>query len=66
MPAVLNASDEVAVSAFLNDKIGFVDVFNIVEQVVMQYKNIKNPTLDDILYADAHARALTNEIISKK
>ena len=63
IPAVLNASDEVAVKYFLEDKIGFTDIFKIVETVVTQYKNIKNPTLDDIIYADKEARALTHECV---
>ncbi|MBQ7760784.1 MAG: 1-deoxy-D-xylulose-5-phosphate reductoisomerase [Clostridia bacterium] len=65
IPAVLNASDEVAVQAFLDKKIGFVDIFNIVESVVTNYKNVENPTLDDICFADKEARIKTNEIINK-
>ena len=63
IPTVLNASDEVAVKAFLEDKIGFTDVFDIVENVVRNYKNINEPTLDDILNADKEARLLTEEKI---
>ena len=59
IPTVLNASDEVAVSYFLKDKIGFIDVFEIVEKVVKTFKNIKNPTLEDILNADKQAREET-------
>ncbi len=66
IPAVLNASDEVAVHAFLEGKIGFVDIFNIVECIVKNYKNISNPTLEDICFADKEARIITNEIINKK
>lgn len=66
IPTVLNASDEVAVNAFLNNKIGFTKIFDVVEQIVMQYKNIKNPTIEDIIFTDKEARALTNELIIKK
>ena len=45
IPAVLNASDEVAVHAFLKEKIGFTDVFDIVEKIVTEFNNIKNPSL---------------------
>ncbi len=65
IPTVLNASDEVAVSHFLNDKIGFVDVFEIVENVVKSFKNVKNPTLEDILNADKEAREETLRQINK-
>ena len=63
IPAVLNASDEVAVNHFLNDEIGFVDVFKVVEEIVVAYKNIKNPTLEEIINADREARILTRERI---
>ncbi len=63
LPAVLNAADEVAVDAFLKGKIGFVDIFDIVSKVVYGFKNIKDPTLDDISLADKEARAYTKECI---
>ena len=63
IPAVLNASDEVAVHAFLKDRIGFTDVFDIVEKVVSDFENIKSPTLEDIIEADKEARIRTNELI---
>lgn len=63
IPTVLNASDEIAVKHFLNDKIGFTDIFDIVEDVVRSYNNIKEPTLEDILNADKEARILTEERI---
>lgn len=66
LPAALNASDEVAVDAFLRDQIGFVDVFDIVSRVVVDFKNIKNPTLEDIISADKEARRKTNEIIKTR
>jgi len=66
IPTVLNASDEIAVKYFLDDKIGFTDIFDIVEDVVSNYKNINNPSLEDILNADKEARALTKEKINFK
>lgn len=63
IPAVLNASDEVAVKYFLEDKIGFTDIFKIVEKIVTEYKNVKNPSLDDIINADREARILTHECV---
>jgi 1-deoxy-D-xylulose-5-phosphate reductoisomerase len=65
IPAVLNASDEVAVKYFLDGKIGFVDVFEVVEKTVKDYKNISNPSLDDIINADKEARIITLEHINK-
>lgn len=65
IPAVLNAADEVAVNHFLKDEIGFVDVFKVVEEIVVGYKNIKNPTLEEIINADREARILTREQIKQ-
>ena len=65
IPTVLNAADEIAVNCFLNDKIGFVDIFEVVEDVVKGYKNIINPTIEEILQADLEARELTKERIKK-
>ncbi|MBE6674003.1 MAG: 1-deoxy-D-xylulose-5-phosphate reductoisomerase [Ruminococcaceae bacterium] len=65
IPAVLNAADEVAVQYFLNNKIGFTDIFEIVEKTVKEFKNIVNPSLDDIINADKEARIITNEHINK-
>ncbi len=63
IPSVLNASDEIAVKYFLNNKIGFTDIFKVVEKVVKDFKNIKNPTLDDIINADKEARIKTENLI---
>lgn len=55
-PAVLNGANEVAVSLFLNEKIGFLDIANIVEMAIEEHKSIKAPTVSDILEADLWAR----------
>ena len=64
LPAVLNASDEVAVNYFLQGKIGFTDIFDVVEKVVKSYKNIKTPTIEEIINADKEARIITHEHIN--
>lgn len=56
MPTVMNAANEAAVSRFLNDEIGFLDIANIVERAMSDFDNIKNPSLDDIIAADAEVR----------
>jgi len=57
LPAVLNAANEVAVDAFVNRKIGFMDISRTVARVMESHQLIPHPTLDDILAADAWARA---------
>jgi len=56
MPAVLNAANEAAVELFLNSKIKFTDIAQIVAKVLKGFKNKKNPTLNDILFTDSVVR----------
>jgi len=46
----------VAVELFLSGRIGFVDIARYVEMTLEQHQATTNPTLDDILAADAWAR----------
>jgi 1-deoxy-D-xylulose-5-phosphate reductoisomerase len=55
-PAVLSAANEVAVKAFLDEKISFVDICKIVKKTLKHHQVIENPNLDDILNADSWAR----------
>ena len=56
MPTVLNAANEVAVSAFLHDKIGFLEIGEYVGEVLRKYKNKLNFTLEDIIEVDRSVR----------
>jgi 1-deoxy-D-xylulose-5-phosphate reductoisomerase len=64
-PAVLNAANEVAVSAFMQKKIRFVDLPKIIEKVLNVHRVINNPSLDDILQADLWARTETEKTIER-
>jgi 1-deoxy-D-xylulose-5-phosphate reductoisomerase len=55
-PACLNAANEVAVAAFLEGKIGFMDIPNLVERALTAHTAITEPTLEDILAVDAGIR----------
>lgn len=55
-PSVLNASDEIAVEAFLKGKISFVKIAKIIEKVLMSHHSVERPTLDDIIQSDRWAR----------
>jgi 1-deoxy-D-xylulose-5-phosphate reductoisomerase len=57
LPAVLNAANEVAVEAFINQRIGFCDISEMVARTLNRHEIIPHPTLDQILAADAWARA---------
>jgi 1-deoxy-D-xylulose-5-phosphate reductoisomerase len=56
LPAVLNAANEVAVSAFLERRISFPRIWQLVEQVMDRHTNVAHPDLDAILRADQWAR----------
>jgi len=58
MPAVLNAANEQAVALFLDEKIRFLEIPRLIEQVCDRFtgQNQSNPSLDDILAADQWAR----------
>jgi 1-deoxy-D-xylulose-5-phosphate reductoisomerase len=64
-PVVLNAADEVAVSAFIEKKIRFIDLPKIIEKILVLHNSINNPSLDDILQADLWARRETKKIIER-
>lgn len=60
MTTVLNGANEAAVGLFLEDKIKFLDIANIVEMAMDNHKTIKNPTVWDILETDRWAREYVN------
>ncbi len=56
MPTVMNAANEVAVDLFLNEKIAFLDIEQIVETAMNNHNLIHNPTLDQIFEVDSNVR----------
>lgn len=56
MPAVLNAANEVAVEAFLEKRIGFLQIPKIIEKTMSAHRLVRTPALADIFAADAWAR----------
>jgi len=63
MPCVLNAANEIAVFAFLRNKIGFLDITAMVEKTLEKISFIEAPTLDDYLETDAEARSYAASLI---
>jgi 1-deoxy-D-xylulose-5-phosphate reductoisomerase len=61
LPAILNAANEVAVQAFLDDRIPFTAIWGLVQNAMKKYSNLARPSLDDILQADKEARASVRE-----
>jgi 1-deoxy-D-xylulose-5-phosphate reductoisomerase len=65
MPTVLNAANEIAVDAFLNNKISFLEIENYIEAALTEHDSIKSPTLDDIILVDQETRQKTLSKINK-
>lgn len=66
MPCILNAANEVVVSAFLHDRIGFLEMSNIIERVMNFAQFVRKPSLDDYFETDRETRILTENIINNK
>ena len=62
-PAVLNAANEIAVEAFLCEKVGFLDIPRIIAMVIEGYSCTAVGGLDEILAADAWARQTAESVI---
>ncbi|WP_294356351.1 1-deoxy-D-xylulose-5-phosphate reductoisomerase [uncultured Sphingomonas sp.] len=60
-PAILNAANEVAVAAFLADRIGFLEIAAIVEDTLNRYAPEAPETIDAVIAIDAEARRLAGE-----
>lgn len=65
MPASLNAANEVAVDAFLNQQIGFTQIASLIQQVLSQTRYAEVADLDAVLAADRVARTLVHQLISE-
>ncbi|GGG94748.1 1-deoxy-D-xylulose-5-phosphate reductoisomerase [Pedobacter zeae] len=65
MPCILNAANEVVVEAFLNDKIGFLQMSEVIEQCMEEVAFIEKPQLNDYLETDKHSRILAGELVTK-
>jgi 1-deoxy-D-xylulose-5-phosphate reductoisomerase len=62
--AILNATNEVAVEAFLAKQIRFTDITRIIQEIIEVHKVIPNPSLEEVLQADNWARGLAREKIA--
>jgi 1-deoxy-D-xylulose-5-phosphate reductoisomerase len=63
LPAVLNAANEVAVEAFLAERISFPAIWQTVERTMTQHQPVLHPSLEDIIAADAWARRVATELL---
>jgi 1-deoxy-D-xylulose-5-phosphate reductoisomerase len=64
LPAVLNAANEEAVQAFLDDRIRFPEIWRLVRNAMEHQTNLAEPGLDDIVRADCEAREFVRRALA--
>jgi 1-deoxy-D-xylulose-5-phosphate reductoisomerase len=65
LPTVLNAANEIAVEAFLENRISFPEIWQLVAEAMAQFPNLARPSLDDIVRADSTAREYVRGVLEK-
>lgn len=64
LPCILNAANELAVYAFLHNRIGFLDMTDVIEQTMTKISYIENPSLEDYFDTDAEARNFAATLVN--
>jgi len=64
VPCILNAANEVVVDAFLKDKIGFLDMSEVVEQSMQKVSKVDKPSLEDYISTDKETRIIALELVN--
>lgn len=60
---VINAANEIAVDAFLKDKVGFLEMSNIIENCMQKVDFVPKPTVEDYIKTDEMTRAMAREML---
>ena len=63
MPCILNAANEVVVAAFLQDKIGFLNMSDLIADCMEKITFVSKPTLEDYVATNEATRILANELL---
>jgi 1-deoxy-D-xylulose-5-phosphate reductoisomerase len=65
-PAWLNAANEVAVASFLENKLSWIGISEVLEEILNIWPGEKATKIEDILEVDQESRRVTSDLISKK
>ncbi|HVW12746.1 MAG TPA: 1-deoxy-D-xylulose-5-phosphate reductoisomerase [Mucilaginibacter sp.] len=65
MPCIVNAANEIAVAGFLNGRLGFMAMSDIIEECMQRLAFIGRPTLEDYLNTDREARLFAESLVNK-
>ena len=60
---ILNAANEIAVEAFLNDKIGFLNMSDLIDNCLEKITFVKSPSIEDYIETDQQTRLLANKLL---
>lgn len=63
MACIMNAANEIAVEAFLHDKVGFLEMSDVIEKTMQKVSFVDTPTYDDYVQTDTEARYIAKEFI---
>ncbi len=66
LPCALNAADEIAVAAFLDKKLPFLEIGKVIERVLEKMPRSRMGSIDDVLAADAEARRLARQMVDSR
>lgn len=65
VPCVMNAANEVAVQAFLNNRVSFIEMSDIIEETIAKIDFIERPTLEEYEHSDSEARLHAADMVKK-
>jgi len=65
-PCVLNAANEIAVAAFLNQQVGFLEMSDLIEETLTRSEFVARPQLEDYIETDRRAREFTENLLKSK
>ena len=63
MPCIVNAANEVAVDAFLKDRLGFLEMSEVIADCMEKISFVSHPTYDDYVQTDGETRKKAAELI---
>jgi 1-deoxy-D-xylulose-5-phosphate reductoisomerase len=63
-PAVYNAADEIAVAAFLQERLGFLEIPTVIERCLEQIPVVKPTSVDEVIEIDRRARELASSLVA--
>ncbi len=66
LACIINAANEVAVAAFLNDEIGFLEISDVIETCAAKVTFIPKPAYEDYVHSDGEARRIATELIQER